>query len=69
MEQKKLDRISALYRKSQKEGLSEEERAEQAALRQEYRDSVRRSLAVNLDQIEILEPDGTKTKPTPRKPS
>ena len=49
MEQKKIDRINFLARKSRKEELSPEEKAEQAALRQEYRDSFVRSLTSHLD--------------------
>ena len=48
MTQEKMDRISALYRKSKSEGLTEAEQQEQAALRQEYRDSVRKNLARQL---------------------
>lgn len=36
MEKEKIDRINALYEKSKKEGLTEEEAAEQKALREEY---------------------------------
>lgn len=57
-----MDRISALYRKSQAEGLTDAERAEQQALRDEYRAAVRASLSGNLDRTYIVEPDGTKHK-------
>ena len=36
MEKEKIDRINALYEKSKTEGLNEEEKAEQKALREEY---------------------------------
>mgnify|MGYP003304079854 CR=1 FL=1 len=36
MNEEKIARINELYKKSKAEGLSEEEKAEQAALRQEY---------------------------------
>ena len=62
MEQKKMDRISELYRKSQSVGLTEEEKAEQAVLRREYIDSFKRSLTGQLDNMYIVEPDGTKRK-------
>ncbi|MBQ7045247.1 MAG: DUF896 domain-containing protein [Clostridia bacterium] len=62
MEQKKIDRINFLARKSKTEGLSEEEKAEQQALRREYIDSYKRSLEVQLNNTYILNPDGTKKK-------
>ena len=36
MEKEKIDRINTLYEKSKKEGLTDEEMAEQKALREEY---------------------------------
>ena len=36
MDQNMIDRINALYHKSQSTGLTEEEKAEQAALRKAY---------------------------------
>lgn len=62
MEQKKMDRISELYRKSQAEGLTEEEKAEQAVLRREYIDSFKRSLTGQLDNMYIVDEKGNKTK-------
>ena len=44
------------------EGLTEEEKAEQAALRREYVDAVKASLAGHLDNTVVLNPDGTKKK-------
>ena len=58
MTQEKMDRISALYRKSKAEGLTEAEKQEQAALRQEYRDSVRKSLAGQLGHTYIIDETG-----------
>lgn len=62
MEQKKMDRISELYRKSQSVGLTEEEKAEQAILRREYIDSFKRSLTGQLDNMYIVDEKGNKTK-------
>lgn len=59
MEQKNIDRINELYRKSKAEGLTEKERLEQAALRREYIEAVRRNLRGQLNQISIQNPDGT----------
>ena len=36
MDKSRIDRINALYHKSQSEGLTEEEKKEQAELRREY---------------------------------
>ena len=49
-----------LARKSRAQGLTEQERAEQAALRREYIDAMKRSLKVQLDSTVLVEPDGTR---------
>ncbi|MBE5985497.1 DUF896 domain-containing protein [Lacrimispora sp. AGF001] len=61
MNQDKIDRINTLYHKSKATGLSEEEKAEQAALRREYIEAIRGSLRGNLNNISIQETDGTVT--------
>ena len=58
----KVARINALARKARTEGLTEEEKAEQAELRREYVDAVKQSLQGHLDNTVILNPDGTKRK-------
>ncbi len=56
MSPEKINRINELARKSRTaEGLTESEKAEQAALRQEYRDSVKASLVDQLENIEIVD--------------
>jgi len=62
--QEKIDRINALARKAKAEGLSEEEKAEQAALRREYIDSFKQSLVGQLENTYVLRPDGSKEKLT-----
>ncbi len=63
MDPKKVERINALARKSKSaEGLTEEEKAEQAALRREYIEAFRRSTLAELESIVIEHPDGTRTK-------
>ena len=57
--QEKIDRINALYHKPKAEGLTDEEKAEQAKLRAEYVASVRNNLRSQLDNISIQEPDGS----------
>lgn len=59
MNDSKLDRINALYHKSQNEGLSESEKEEQRILRQEYVAAVRANLRGQLNNISIQNPDGT----------
>ena len=56
-----IQRINELYHKSQKEGLTEEEKEEQAKLRSAYVANVRRNLRGQLDNISIVEKDGTIT--------
>ena len=60
MEQYKIDRINALARKAKVEPLTEEEKAEQKALREEYLAGVRASLRGTLDNTVIQNPDGTR---------
>ena len=65
MNQKKIDRINELARKSRAEGLTEEEKAEQTQLRNEYRQSVVGNLAAQLNNTYIMTPDGKKRKVGP----
>ena len=64
MDKEKIDRINALARKQKSEGLTEEEKQEQAILRREYIDSYKRSLVSQLENTYIVEPDGSKRKVT-----
>lgn len=64
MEQKKLDRINELYKKSQAEGLTDAEKEEQAVLRREYIDSYKRSLVSQLENTYIVDERGNKKKVT-----
>ena len=59
-----IQRINELYHKSQKEGLSEEEKQEQKQLRQVYIDSVKNNLRGQPENMEIERPDGTIEKVT-----
>lgn len=61
MEQSKIDRINALYHKSQSVGLTEEEKEEQAALRKGYIAAIRTNMRANLNHISIREKDGSIT--------
>lgn len=62
MEQAKIDRINELARKSKAEGLTEEEKAEQAVLRREYIDAVKASLVGNLENTYVVDSKGNKRK-------
>jgi len=62
MNQKKIDRINELARKSKSEGLTDEEKAEQTELRNEYRKSVVGNLASQLNNTYVVTPDGRKRK-------
>lgn len=58
MDDMKLQRINELARKSKAEGLTEQERIEQADLRREYIEAVRRNLRGQLDNIDVISKDG-----------
>lgn len=63
MEKEKLERINALARKSRtEEGLTEAERAEQAALREEYILEFRASMTGILENTYIQRENGVKEK-------
>lgn len=62
MTEEKIARINELARKSKTVGLTPEEKMEQAALRKEYLAAIRKSLEAQLDNIYILEEDGSETK-------
>ena len=64
LEQKKLDRLNFLARKSKTEALTEAELIEQKALRDEYREDFRRGLLGILDNTSIQRPDGSIEKIT-----
>ena len=57
-----IQRINELARKAKAQGLTPEKAQEQKRLRQEYLDSVRKNLVSQLENMSILEPDGTKKK-------
>lgn len=57
--EEKIKRINELYHKSKAEGLTEEERKEQAVLRSEYIANVRANLRGQLNSISVQKEDGT----------
>lgn len=64
MNEERIARINQLYHKSQAEGLTAEEKEEQAKLRKEYVAAIRQNLRGTLEQVSFVNPDGTVTKVT-----
>jgi len=56
-----INRINELYHKAKSEGLTPEEKEEQARLRGEYIANIRANLRGTLNNISIQEPDGSIT--------
>lgn len=56
----RLDRINALAAKAKSEGLTDEEKAEQKKLREEYLADFRKGLRGILDNTYVQRPDGTR---------
>ena len=66
MTEDKIKRINELARKQKAEGLTEEEKAEQAVLRREYIESYKRSLVAQLENTYVVDDKGNKQKLTER---
>ena len=62
MTNEKIARINELAKKSKTTGLTDAEKVEQQALRQEYVADVKASLRAQLNNTSIKEPDGTVHK-------
>lgn len=62
MEQKKIDRINELAKKSQTVGLTDEEKAEQKALRAEYIAEWRLGVTQTLENTYIVDDKGNERK-------
>ena len=60
MEQAKIDRINELARKAKAGALSDAEQRERARLRREYIDAVTGSLRQQLDNLVIIDEDGSR---------
>ncbi len=67
MDDQRITRINELYSKSKLLGLTEEEKEEQAKLRQEYVAAIRQNLRGTLENVSIVDPDGTVTKVSDRR--
>ena len=63
MEQQKIDRINFLAKKSKTpEGLTQAEKVEQQALRQEYLAGFRRNLRAQMENIYLVDENGNAQK-------
>ncbi len=62
MDKKKIDRINFLAKKAKESGLEPHEVKERDALRREYIDSFKNNLRVQLENITVVENDGTMHK-------
>lgn len=62
MNDKKISRINELTKISRERELTDSEKAERQALRQEYINDMKVSLTGQLDNTYILYPDGKKVK-------
>lgn len=57
-----IKRINELSKKSKTEGLTEEEKKEQAELRQKYIKAFRQGMQNTLQNVYIVDKDGNKTQ-------
>lgn len=62
MNQQKIDRINFLARKSREQGLTDVEKEEQLALRQEYVAAFRQSLTDQLDHTWVVDEKGNRRR-------
>lgn len=67
MDNKKIQRINELYRKSKTVGLTDQELTEQKQLRDEYRASIVGNLKANLKNVRIQNKDGSIEELKPKK--
>lgn len=59
MKKEQIDRINELYRKTKAEGLTEEEKKEQALLRKQFVADVKNNLTAQLNNIDMVNEDGS----------
>ena len=68
-QEERLVRINELAQKEREGGLTPEETAERAELREEYRLAFRASFRGILDNTDVQKPDGSRTKLKPKDPA
>ena len=61
MDNIKIDRINTLAHKAKSVGLTEAEKLEQAKLRREYIEAVKKNFKAQLNNISVVEKDGSVT--------
>ena len=59
MDDKKIARINELYHKMKKDGLTDTEKEEQAKLRKEYINAIKADLQNTLNNVSVVNPDGS----------
>nr|WP_205408598.1 DUF896 domain-containing protein [Hydrogenoanaerobacterium saccharovorans] len=69
MDQKMIDRINELARKSREGQLTDDEKKEQQELRQKYIEAYRESMKAQLNSIVLVDEHGNRTKLKPKKPN
>ena len=62
MTEAKINRINELYHKSKDTGLTAAEKEEQAVLRREYIEAIKADMKATLDNVSVVNPDGTVTE-------
>ncbi len=62
MDKQKIERINFLARKSKSEGLSDDEKNEQTALRNEYRQYMRNGYMAEFSNTYIIDENGNKRR-------
>lgn len=62
MDESKIAIINELYHKAKNEGLTEEETLLQKQLREEYIQTIRANMRGTLNNISLLNPDGSVTE-------
>lgn len=60
--EQQINRINELAKKQREEGLTDEEKSEQAMLRRAYIDAFKESLEGQLGAITVVEKDGSRHK-------
>ena len=62
-----IKRINELYHKSKAEGLTEEEKAEQKKLRDNYVDAIRGNIRSQLENVKVVDENGNEVQLKRRK--